>query len=385
MEQRVAALGEIVADVMRRMVRELLARRPGGHLVESELEDLELRLRLPSTEDPRAWGEGLAGELERLLDEAVQRVAAFRPGHTFCYRCGAPVCEHSPPPTSRHVFVGYKPTGEPRWEDFAQACLERRHPQVDLLYRDPPTLLTVQQTGDDLRADLLSAFRSPSSELLGQVAAGFFAVPVRVGEGRGVVALSFQVVASRPRGGRARLGLNVLGRSPAGDEFSSLWERGGEPPWTRAVRWAQTALRTVRLPRGRGNPRAGPEAVQQRTERILNGLARRLERDHRARGRRTRHAEDRHASGERPTRKAVDDARVAGTDDFMVDSRSGAMVVLGERGRTHFFTGEGRLVSSVRYSRDAIERKRKLGLWRSATSGEVASFRQKVAGSTASG
>jgi hypothetical protein len=30
----------------------------------------------------------------------------------------------------------------------------------------------------------------------------------------------------------------------------------------------------------------------------------------------------------------------------------------------HFYTPGGRLVSSVRYSRDAIEKKRKTGLWR---------------------
>jgi hypothetical protein len=98
----------------------------------------------------------------------------------------------------------------------------------------------------------------------------------------------------------------------------------------------------------------------------MHGLARRLAREHRSRGRRTRHAEFRHLSGKRPTRKALDDIRNAGEESFMVDERSGAVVVLGGRGRTHFFTAEGRLVSSVRYSREEIGRKIKLGKWRVA-------------------
>jgi len=373
MGDRVSALGEIVADVLRRMLRELLARKPGGHLVESELEGLELRLPLPSREDPRVYAERVVAGLERLIDGAVERAAAFRPGHTFCYRCQAAVCEHSSPPSSRHVFAGYGPTGTPRWQDFAQLCLERRHPQIDLLYEDRPVLLTVQQTGAELREGLLDAFRSGESELMGQVIAGFYVVPG--GGGRSVLALSFQVAASRSRGGRTRLGLNILARAPGSTDLAEPWERRGEPPWARPVRWAQTALRTVRV-RGRGSAAV---SVEQRVERILRGLARRLEHELRSRDRRTRHAEDRHVSGVRPTRKAVDDAREAGAEDVMVDARSGAMVVLGERGRTHFFTSDGRLVSSVRYSRDAIERKRKLGLWRNATAGEVEKLRGEVA------
>ena len=51
--------------------------------------------------------------------------AVFRPGHAYCHRCKGAMCEHSEPPSSRHVFVGYAPTGAPRWTDFAQWCLDR--------------------------------------------------------------------------------------------------------------------------------------------------------------------------------------------------------------------------------------------------------------------
>jgi hypothetical protein len=107
-------------------------------------------------------------------------------------------------------------------------------------------------------------------------------------------------------------------------------------------------------------------------------MARRLEREHRARSRRTRHAEQRHESGRRPTRNAIDDIRAAGTEGILLDERTGTVVVLGDRGRTHFFTAEGRLVSSVRYSADAIERKRKLGLWRQTSTDQAGAIRERL-------
>ena len=47
-------------------------------------------------------------------------------------------------------------------------------------------------------------------------------------------------------------------------------------------------------------------------------------------------------------------------------SEAGSRVVLGQRGRTHFFTSEGQHVSSVRYSREAIARKLSLEQWSEA-------------------
>jgi hypothetical protein len=67
-------------------------------------------------------------------------------------------------------------------------------------------------------------------------------------------------------------------------------------------------------------------------------------------------------------------------DSLFVDERSGAVVVLGDRGRTHFFTTSGRLVSSVRYSRDAIERKIKSELWRPASDELLEEFLSKLPG-----
>ena len=63
----------------------------------------------------------------------------------------------------------------------------------------------------------------------------------------------------------------------------------------------------------------------------------------------------------------MEDARGAPDEAFLQDTRSGVLVVLGDRGRTHFFAAEGKLVSSVRYSPGAIEKKIRQERWQPAT------------------
>lgn len=390
MEDRARALGELAWDVLNRIVRDRIARKAGGHLVEGTIDAIELPLQLPwkpGAADPGEFADRLIATIDGILDDRVQHAAAFRPGHAFCHRCATAACEHSYPPSARHVFVGYRPTGAPRWEDFAQHCLELRHPEVDRLFSDPPAFVTLVHDARALRGGMVEAFAAGSYELLGQLCAGFFPVRTRIEEGRGVLALTIQVASSRGARGGERLGLNLLGRAPSGEELGMLWGRHEDLPWRGAVRWAQSALvtlaaapkRRVKLTGGD----LGPEQTAQRAiriEGILHGLARRLERDLRARSRRTGHAQARHDSGERPTRMAVNDAGAAAEEAILVDERNGTLVVLGERGRTHFFTREGRLVTSVRYNRESIDRKRKLGLWRDATAQEAEGLRGRVAG-----
>jgi len=372
MKDRVESLGEEAWEVLQRLVREALARKPGGHLVASSLDRLDLSVRLAmrgAEADPLTFARELAASVDRLLDEAIEEAVAFRPGRAYCHRCGGSDCPHSLPPSCRHVCVGYARTGTPSWTDLAQHCLELKHPEVDRLYGQPPAFVTLVQGRQQLREGMLPAFRHGSFEVLGQMTAGFFRVPARPEEGRGVVAITFQASAARSKGRRRRIGLNVLGRAPSGEGLDTLWDRQDDLPWRRAVSWAQGALRSL-----------SGGAVDERVEGILRGLARRLERDQRARSRRTRHAESRHESGRRPTRKAIDDARSAGPDSCMVDRRSEALVVMGDRGRTHFFTPDGQLVTSVRYSKDAIARKIKNDVWRRVTAEELAAVRAQILG-----
>ena len=378
MKDRVECLGAEVGGLLQRLVSEALARKPGGHLVASSLDRLELPLKLAlrgPEADPAVFARELAASVDRLIDEAIHEAVAFRPGHAYCHRCEGSDCSHSRPPSSRHVCVGYARTGSPRWVDLAQHCLDLRHPEVDRLYLKPPAFLTLVQGKRELDDGVIQAFRDGSFEVLGQVVAGFFRVPVRVEEGRGVVAITLQATRA---GSSRRIALNVLGRAPSGEGLDTLWDRQDDLPWRRAVAWAQGAFQNLSGSPGHG--RMSRHALDERVAGILRGLARRLERDQRARSRRTRHAESRHESGRRPTRKAIDDARSASPDCCMVDRRSEALVILGDRGRTHFFTPDGQLVTSVRYSKDAIARKIKNEVWRPVTDGELEALRSRVLG-----
>ncbi|MFQ5719821.1 MAG: hypothetical protein ACE5IK_09755 [Acidobacteriota bacterium] len=379
MTGRLQAQAELIHDALRRIVRELLARKSGAHLVEPALSRIDIPLGIDLTaanSETDAFSRQLTDAIEQQIDDAIERAAAFRPGHTYCHRCSGSDCSHSMPPDSRQVFVGYAPVGTPLWMPFPQYCLEMKHPRVQELYDDRPAFVTIIQDADTLGGELLPAWRNPVYDLLAQLVAGYFRVPSRGTEPRGVVALTFQVTGSTDPGGRRRLAMNVLGRTPAGGDLGLLWERASDLPWRRPLIWAQAALAGVVRPGRRrdGKPHQSRAERDERIGGILGGLARRLERSQRGRQRRTAHAERRHAAGDRPTRKAMDDVRDARPETLLVDERSGALVVLGERGRTHFLTPEGRLVSSVRYSREAIGRKRKLGRWRAASAEESREF-----------
>ena len=370
MKERRNALAESVHRQLRQLILDMARRKPGGHLIEAELERIELPapLVLGGEDQAGRFAADLIAAIDDYLDETIRHATAFRPGRAYCHRCEGEACEEAEAPSSRHVFVGYARTGTPVWQEFSQLCLEARHPQVEGLFRDPPELLTLVHRDAELNGGLLEAFESHTFRVVGQVSAGFFRLaPLETG-GRPVVALSFQAAVSVTADGRWRYGLNLLGKAPTGEPLHTLWEGSEDLPWRRAVRWTQSALQT--LPRRPGG--ASPlSEIEPRVHGILNGLARRLQQDRRARTRRTRHAQERHDSGQRPTRKAIEDARSAREEACLSDRRSGAIVVLGDRGRTHFFTEDGRLVSSVRYSKEAIAKKRKLEQWVPAPPGAL--------------
>ena len=237
-------------------------------------------------------------------------------------------------------------------------------------------------TGKELHSELLPAFRDRKTgfRLEGQVTAGWFRVPMR-DRRPAMIALTFQALSSAPKakkgkGRYRRLGLNVLGQGPEGEALGDLYDRLDDLPWKPAQQWGQEALDT--LDRAQG-PGAGTwQEVSQRIEGILNGMARRLQQARRSRDRRTEHAQDRHKTGERPTRMALKDLAAAREESFLFDRRRKTVVVLGQRGRAHVWSPEGKLVTSVRYSGDSIERKKKLEIWRPASPEEIVTLRKVV-------
>lgn len=336
--------------------------------------EVEVSLRLPlfggdavGPEEVKAVESVLREEIEALLAAET----ALRPGHVPNLRTGEVEGENTAPPDARFVFGGWSPSGVPRFLDYAQLLLEREDPRQHQLYAKPPHLLTVQMGRDDLRRELLPAFEEHDLplEIHGQVVAGWFPVERR-DETDAVLALTFQAVSVGQPGKKRRHVLNVLGRGPDGEPLEEVVARYGiEPPWKTAVDWAQKALGTV----GSKDPKG-----EKRIRGILGGLARRLEQQHRSRRRRTNHAEERHRGGERPTRMAMRDLATAAVDEVLVDERRDTLVVLGDRGRAHVFNEIGKLVTSIRYTPESIERKKERRIWRPATAAEVQSLRKTV-------
>jgi hypothetical protein len=360
------------------VARGRLERHPQGHRIAGSKTRLELQLTVPLGPLDDDLVERAEKALEQELATLLDHHLAFRPGRVFCLRCGSADCEHAASDDPRHVFAGYGPSGLPRFEDFGQWLLERSNPHIDRLYQDPPRLVTDQLSGKALHANLLPAFRDKKTDyrLHGQVTAGWFRVPRR-DRTPAVIALTFQVLSSAGRRrGRRLLGLNLLGRGPEGESLGDLYDRLDHLPWRPAAEWAQEALESVE----RGQARKGSTAqwVEERIEGILGGIARRLHQGRRARDRRTGHAQKRHESGKRPTNMALVDLSRAKDDSVLYDERRQTLVVLGSRGRAHVWSPEGKLVTSIRYSPESIEKKKRQEIWRQAKPEEVVLLRKNL-------
>ena len=398
---------EQVLRLLAEEARERVARHPSGHLVAANGEPVEVTLSVPVAARGSRFAQqagAAAAALDRAVAGLVAHRAAFRPGAVYCLRCNRADCEHALPAGPREVFAGYGKTGVPRFLDFAQLLLERSDPRVDRLYQDRPALLARTSMGQDLTGDLLAAYREnePGYRLHGQVAAGWYRVADAAGR-PAVLALTFQVVSTQPAGSPRRYGLNVLGIGPEGEPLEHLFDRLGTLPWAAAVRWAQDALESIgrEVPRqnpvrrqaqgsaqdgsGQGSAAAGDgkgktrrPGVGKRITGVLNGLSRRLEKDRRSAERKTRHARDRQAQGDRPTHMALADLARAGDEDVLVDRRQDTVVVLGDKGRAHVFNFAGKLVTSIRYNPESIERRRRRDLWRPASGAEIARLRSSV-------
>jgi hypothetical protein len=359
-------------------ISQRIRRHPSGHLLEGGDETLDLGLRVPIHQH-KGWLENAREEASASLSDGLRQIlvhrALFHPGHLYCLRCASPSCEHSLPASGQEVFAGYGPTGLPRFLDLGQWLLERKDPRVDLLYATPRQLIAHTTIGAELTAQLLPAYRDADSgyHIHGQVTAGWYSFPTVQGWEESL-ALTFQIVSSRPPRGQRRFGLNLIGIAPDAQPLENLFDRIGELPWMPSARWAQDALRQIERVATR-NRDFDEEKLEKRIQGLLSGLARRLERHHRSRRRRTSHAQQRHRQGDRPTWKALSDLASARDEDLLFDTRRKTLIVLGDRGRAHVFNQGGKLVTSIRYSPASIERRRERGLWRSATDEEIASLR----------
>ncbi len=355
--------------------RARLEAHPWGHLLEGRREGLRLTLELPLEARNGSFEKVVAAASEALaagVHEVLSHRAIFRPGRVYCLRCASAECDHARPASAREVFTGYAANGLPRFRDFGQWLLEVHDPRVDQLYEESPGLVTRTSPGSELDAEVLPGYRDRENRyrIHGQVAVGWYTVPDASGD-PWPLAVAFQLVSTGAAAGPRRYGVNVLATGPGAEEVQELQARMGELPWNESLQWARDALDSVEQA-ARGPRGPGAKAVERRLEGILSGFARRLEKGRRGLDRRTRHAELRRSEGDRPTDMAMADFRRARGDEQLFDERRQTFVVLGERGRVHVFSPEGKHVTSVRYSPAAIGRRREKGLWRPTNAEERA-------------
>lgn len=370
----------LAVQLLAKELRRRIQRHPSAHLLNGR-ESVELRLRLP-TVGRDGWVDEVRQQASQSIDEALLRLvvhrSVFKLGHVYCLRCARADCEHTAPSGCTEVFTGYGPSGVPRFHDLGQWLLQQQNPRVDQLYKTPPALVAHITSGSALTESLLPAFKDADSgyHIHGQVAAGWYSFPTSDGLSS-PVALTFQLVSTRPRKGRRRFGLNLIGIGPEDEPLENLFDSAGEIPWLGATRWVEGILRDVERSLTRSRPPTD-EQVEKRIDGLLKGLARRLEHQRRSRDRRTTHGHHRHGDRSRPTEMAFADLEQARDDSILFDTRRKTLVVVGDRGRAHIFNDSGRLVTSIRYSPTAIERRQKKGIWKPASDDQIGALKKQV-------
>jgi hypothetical protein len=214
--------------------------------------------------------------------------------------------------------------------------------------------------------------------VLGQICVGWFAP----NESRDVMALTVQVVRTEKPPDGALLGLNLVGKLPDGAA------RPADPIDESLLDGLPEALRLLRRElavfSGRGGSRApgigiALERLTNRCHALLRDACRDLE--HRRSGdrRRTGHAKERARQGDRPTHKAFEDARAASDDHFFFDVQESTICVVGPSNRVHFFTLEGKQVTSVVFPGHVVQQRVNSKRWAPLEPEKRASFRRAIA------
>lgn len=359
------ALGEL-DHLVGRVLKEL--GRPAG---EGDAAEVVLPLPLLLTQRPgdvRTRAKALLESVRERVSAATVGTAAFVEGHVYCFHTNQPESPYSHPPHPTSVFAGYGPTGKPEWISFPNLCLARKEPRVDRLYGDPPEVLALVQGPGELDAGLLPSFGRDSLayRLLGQVVLGLVPRDLDPRSRAERVALSIQIVETSQPGLRHRLRMNLIGLSLEAVATLAADQHEMSP--------AEGFRRVLRATRGRVDALGRQQALAHRRGEAfdltgqVSSLLVRLRADVlrvlKSRAVRTRHAEERHQSGERPTSLALADALAAGDGRFLRDEHKNTIVVLGPKSRVHVFSGAGKHVTSLELQPAEVDRRLELRRWR---------------------
>ncbi len=360
-----------VEETLASAVRESYADMFGAHPNRARPFGLELKVSIDPGDPWRLRADpSIEEQIRGAVREMATRAEAFQKGSVYCYRCESSACPHSHPPRPSSVFGGYSSTGLPVWPEFSQVLLEQRHPRVDLLYDTSQTDLVALHMGPEmLKQNQLNVFgrQSKTYDILGQVVFGF--LRMRTSEGNRSeaerVACTLQAVESRRLDGSPRLELNVLARlsdgSPALDAIHGPYQMRISDVISSARHRISSLRPSSKTPARKKRGAALPDTVSL-AEDVLQGLARKLEKVGRQRGRRTAHAEG-HRVDSRPTSKAWEDVFGASEESILWDKHEKTYVVLGPRNRVHVFSQEGRHVTSLVLRAEAARSRQRRKRW----------------------
>lgn len=368
-------------DVLRTTIRDIYFSHFGVVSNPSSPVSLHLSVRIDASFDWKTeFDPPLHGQIASQFAHFEAARDVFSAGHVYCFRCASSACDHSVPPTSLHVFSGFDATGRPEWKEFTQVLLDEKDERVDQLYLKPPRLLAAYQAGKALKGRQLAAFgkASLSYSVLGQVVAGY----LRNGEQR--TAVTLQVVEGRTRDGDLQLRLNPISSAVDGGFLVEWLSSEQSASLFRAIQIAERELHRVEeLARAARQAHDQERANQMmgRIPAIMRRLGENIERGGRQGERRTFHAESRRQE-QRPVHKALDDARAASLASCYYDEKSKTFIVVGDRGRTHAFSRNGRHVTSFTTKPSAIAMRLRTRRWRPAEISEWDEVRRSIGSRT---
>jgi hypothetical protein len=342
---------------------------------------LELHLQPSKGFQPVGSHVPLYRQLSDQLEECAAQTDAFQMGRVYCYRNRTAQGPETYPPRSSAVFAGYSPTGVPQWKDFHQFLLDEGDDRVDLLFASKPRVVAHTTLGRVLKAAMLPSLgkQSRSYNILGQVTAGYFGLPIEE-ESRDRLAVTFQVVECRAARGLFRLELNVIGVAPSGAPVAELMLLNELPMLTRAYRPVRRELQEIeKAIRNQPDERAGvrKNELLRRVPALLTRVAEILGRVQRQSARRTQHAVERR-SDQRPVQCAIEDTRKAAAEAFYIDERRRTVVVRGPRNRVHVFSEDARHVTTFALRDDQVQSRLRRKAWRAAQAAEREEFLGKL-------
>ena len=329
------------------------------------------------------WLRRAAQILSELEQRAEGESSAWRGPSIWCFQCSSGDCGHSRPPSPRHVLEGYLATGKPTWRPFLDVCLEHRPPGLDGLYATPPGVVVLSWAGDELKEERLNAFGIDGAgyEVLSQVVVGLLDPRLTPG-GRGEsdlrVPLTIQVIRLPGKNLKEPYRIKLLGFKWRDiDEIAAtVPPRHPAQQLGRTLRHLRKRLRALPRRIAVFERRGEPVNPQNMIERMMSRLAGDLRRTYRIKDERTKHAQKRHRSGERPTNTAWSDSRSATPDKLLYDTRRETYVVVGKKGRAHVFSPSGKHITSLRLEDGEIDRKLRRKRWRVVNASEFSTFQR---------